>query len=96
MSRKGNNSNDSVEHHYYSTLNDSHEPPWQPRLRSFAPQFIALFSAGMERKKKRAEGESKYMQMWEKVDQIGMTRAYVQFSQDFSEKNPNTLKTENP
>lgn len=36
------------------------------------------------------------MQMWEKVDQTGMTRAYVQFSQDFSEKNPNTLKTGTP
>lgn len=62
MSRKGNNSNDLVEQHYYSMLNDSHEPPWLPRLQSFAPQFIALLSVCRDReekKKKTAEGESK-------------------------------------
>lgn len=95
MSRKGNNSNDPVEQHYYSTLNDSHEPPWQPRLQSFAPQFIALFSAGMERKKEQRVRANK-CRCGRKLTKLVMTRAYVQFSQDFSEKNPNTLKTENP
>lgn len=90
-SRESNSSNDLVGQHYYSALDRGHESPGVNQDRGLQ-SFVALFSACRDGEKKRAWGECKSMQMWWKVGQIGVPRAYVQFSQDFSEKNPDTPK----